>query len=162
MAIDPQSGGPPVQPVALLELAAEPESFEAAVAVVALHHVEPLAESCAWLARLVRPGGRLVLDEIDIDRFDEDVAAWWLARRDNHEHDEERTPADIVTYLHHHCHRLELLRETLEEWFALDEPEYGPYLYRWAMPPGMRPTEESAIAAGALPAVGVRVVGVRR
>jgi SAM-dependent methyltransferase len=146
----------------LHELDAEPASFDAAVSVVAMHHVEPLAESCAWLAELVRPGARLVLDEIDVERFDEEVAAWWLARRDDHDDHEERTPADIVAYLHHHCHRLEALRATLGEWFALGETARGPYLYRWSMPPGMRPVEEAAIAAGELPAVGARIVGARR
>src|SRR4051794_31686858 len=125
VAVDPRGDGPPVEPVALLELRAEPASFDAAVAVFAMHHVEPLAESCAWLAQLVRPGAALVLDELDVDCFDESVAAWWLAQRADPE--EERTPADLVAYLHHHCHPLDLLLDTLGEWFELDEPVRGPY-----------------------------------
>jgi SAM-dependent methyltransferase len=160
VAIDPRSDGPPVVAVALHELEAAPASFDAAVAVVSMHHVEPLAESCAWLAELVRPGGRLVLDELDVDRFDEGAAGWWLAQRA--ESDDARTPADVVAYLHHHCHPLRVLRETLGEWFALGDPVRGPYLYRWDMPPGVRATEESAIAAAGLPAIGARLVGTRR
>jgi SAM-dependent methyltransferase len=160
VAIDPRSDDPAVAAVTLLELEAEPASFDAAVAVVSMHHVEPLAASCAWLAELVRPGATVVLDELDVDRFDEGAAGWWLARRAAP--DEQRTPADVVAYLHHHCHRLDVLRETLGEWFALGEPTRGPYLYRWDMPPGLRPTEQAAIAAGELPAVGARLVGTRR
>jgi SAM-dependent methyltransferase len=159
VAIDPRSGGPPVVAVALLDLEAEPASFDAAVAVVSMHHVVPLTESCAWLAQLVRPGGTLVLDELDVDRFDEGAASWWLGRR--REAGEERTPADVVAYLHHHCHPLGLLRETLSEWFALGEPARGPYLYRWDMPPGQRVVEEAAIAAGELSAIGARILGTR-
>ena len=46
-------------------------SFDAAVSVVASHDVNPLEESCAHLATMLPPGGRLVVDEIDIDRYDE-------------------------------------------------------------------------------------------
>ena len=160
VAIDPASEDAAVEPVALHELAGEPADFDAAVAVVAMHHVEPLAESCARLGVLVRPGGRLVLDELDLDRFDEGAAAWWLAHRDGA--DEQRTPADLVAFLRHHCHRLELLRDALGEWFSLDELWRGPYLHRWDLPPGVRDTEQAAIAAGELPAIGVRLVGTRR
>jgi SAM-dependent methyltransferase len=160
VAIDPRADGPDVLAVRLHELEAEPASFDAAIAVFAMHHVEPLAESCRRLAELVRPGGRLVLDELDVDRFAERAAAWWLARRRST--DEPRTPADVVAYLRHHCHPLNALRDALGTSFALGEPVRGPYLYRWDMPPGLRVVEEAAIAADEVPAVGARLVGTRR
>lgn len=46
-AIDPAAADDDVLPVALAELDAPLGSFEAAVAVVSLHHVEPLEPSCA-------------------------------------------------------------------------------------------------------------------
>lgn len=159
VAIDPRADDPAIVAVALHELEARPASFDAAVAVVAMHHVNPLAESCAWLAQLVRPGGTLVLDELDVERFDEAAAGWWMAQRGDP--DDDRTPADVVAYLRHHCHPLDLLRETLGEWFELGAPARGPYLYRWDMPAGVRPTEKAAIAAGELPAIGARLVGTR-
>jgi SAM-dependent methyltransferase len=36
-------------------------SFDAVVAVVSLHHIEPLQESCNHLATLLPPGTRLVI-----------------------------------------------------------------------------------------------------
>jgi SAM-dependent methyltransferase len=159
-AIDPRSESPAILPVALHDVEAAPASFDAAVSVVAMHHVEPLAESCARLAELVRPGGALVLDEIDVDRFDERAASWWLARRPAE--DEDRTADDVIAYLHHHCHPLEVMRAALDGWFSLAAPVRGPYLYRWSLPPGVRAGEEAAIHAGELPAVGSRVVGTRR
>lgn len=160
VAIDPRSETDAVVPVALGELAETPASFDAAVAVVSMHHVEPLAQSCRRLSELVRPGGTLVLDELDVDRFDEAAAAWWLQRRAPSA--EDRTPADVVAYLHHHCHRLDVLRQTLGAWFALGEPVRGAYLYRWDMPPGLRAAEQEAIATGELAAIGARLVGTRR
>jgi 2-polyprenyl-3-methyl-5-hydroxy-6-metoxy-1,4-benzoquinol methylase len=53
-AIDPAAeDGTGVERAALIEVRG---SFDAALAVVSLHHVEPLEASCAHLATLVRPG----------------------------------------------------------------------------------------------------------
>jgi SAM-dependent methyltransferase len=161
-AIDPASTVSTVRRVALHELREPPASFDAAVAVVSMHHVEPLAESCRRLAELVRPGGTLVLDEIDVDRFDEDSARWWLAHRGPSEDEHLHDAGEVVGHLRHHCHRLSEVRAVLAEWFALGEPSRGSYFYRWDMPPGLRDVEEQLIVAGRLPAVGARLVGVRR
>ena len=173
-AIDP-AGGPGVQAVALAELEAAAEEFDAAVAVLSLHHVEPLAASCARLAQVLRPGARLVVDELDADRVDARAAAWWLARRaaaaaavgahaageGAHAH-AALTPDGVVADLRAHVHPLARVLEALHPWFALGEPVRGPYLHRWHLPPGLREAEEALIAAGALPATGARLVGIRR
>jgi 2-polyprenyl-3-methyl-5-hydroxy-6-metoxy-1,4-benzoquinol methylase len=73
-AIDPKAvDGTGVERRALLDVTG---SFDAAVAIVSLHHVEPLADSCAQLAGLVRPGGALIVDELDVGRYDERVTTW--------------------------------------------------------------------------------------
>ena len=157
VAIDPAAKGPPVRAVALHELDEPPASFDAALAVVSLHHVEPLEESCSRLAELVRPGGALVIDEFDLDRFDEPAARWWLSQSG---HGGE--PAEVLATLREHLHPLARLREALDPWFALGEPVRGAYLHRWNLPDGLREPEERLIAAGELPAVGARLIGVRR
>jgi SAM-dependent methyltransferase len=157
VAIDPAAEAPAVRPVALHQLDEPPASFDAAVAVVSLHHVEPLDESCRRLAEMVRPGGVLAIDEIDFDRFDDRAARWWL---DHSGHDAD--PAEMVEGTREHMHSLVRLRAALDPWFALGEPVPGPYLYRWDLPPGLREPEEQLIAAGELSAVGARLVGVRR
>jgi SAM-dependent methyltransferase len=161
VAIDPASESPAVRAVALGDLEEPPASFDAAVAVVSLHHVEPLGASCRRLARLVRAGGALVVDEFDVERFDERAAAWWLARRETD--DGHGADADaIVANLREHIHPLGLLRETLGDWFELEDTARGPYLYRWDLPPGLVDAETELIAAGGLPATGARMVGRRR
>jgi SAM-dependent methyltransferase len=161
VAIDPESEGPPVVAVPLHELDAPDASFDAAVAVVSLHHVEPLVESCRRLAEVIRPGGTLVVDEFDVDRYDERAARWWLEQRaaDGHEH--ERGPGEMVAELRAHLHSLDGVREALAPWFSLEEPVRCAYLHRWYLPPGLLGAEEQLIASGELPATGARLVGTR-
>lgn len=158
-AIDPAAEeGTGVERAALLDVEG---TFDAALAVVSLHHVEPLAESCAHLATLVRPGGRLVIDEFDVTRLDERAAAWWLAQRRaagaEHEHDAVAVIAD----LREHIRPVSALREALIPYFSLGDPVPGPYLHRWNLEPGLRDAEEHMIATGRLPATGARLVGTR-
>jgi SAM-dependent methyltransferase len=163
VAIDPASTVDHVRPVALAELREREASFDAAVAVVSLHHVEPLEKSCRRLAELVRPGSPLVLDEIDVERFDERAARWWLEQRGPFEHDHvPGTPEEVVAFLRHHIHDIVTLRAALEPWFELGPPARGAYLYRWDLGPELREAEEALIAAGELPAVGLRMLGTRR
>lgn len=161
LAIDPAGTAPGVRQVALNDVDEPAASFHAAVAVVSLHHVEPLADSFRRLADLVRPGGVVVVDEFDVERFDERAAGWWLARRENGG-DHRREPAEVIADLRDHIHPLCLLLETLDEWFELGQPQRVPYLHRWYLPPGLEATEARLIAAGRLPATGARVVGTRR
>jgi SAM-dependent methyltransferase len=162
VAIDPASETPAVRAVPLNELEGTAASFDAAIAVVSLHHVEPLGESCRRLGELVRSGGTLVVDEFDVDRFDERAATWLLARRRDGCGHEAEDPRKLVADMRDHIHSLRRLCEALDEWFVLGAPARGSYLYRWDLPPGLRDTEERLIASGRLPATGARMVGTRR
>ncbi len=158
LAIDPEPGGDGVAAVALHELREPEASFDAAVAMLSLHHVEPLAESCRVLGGLVREGGPLVIDEFDVERLDERAAEWWLSRRE----DVEREPEELVRHMREHLHSLARVRAELAPWFLVGEPVPGPYLYRWHLDVALRGEEEALIAAGALPACGARLVAARR
>ena len=81
VAIDPGASTDNVVPIGLVELEEPDGSFDAAVAVVSLHHVDPLDDSCNRLADVLRPGATLLVDEFDVERYDERAAEWWLEQR---------------------------------------------------------------------------------
>ncbi len=160
-AIDPGAEeGSGVEPVALLDAAG---TFDAALAVVSLHHVEPLEQSCEHLASLLPAGAPLVIDEIDSERYDERAAEWWLAQRRalGSAHDDPDA-AGMVSGLREHIHPLEAVRAALAPSFELGEPVRVAYLHRWGLAPSLRDPELELIADGRLPAVGARFVAIRK
>jgi len=161
-AIDPGPSAPGVERVALRELRAAPASFDAAVAVLSLHHVKPLTPSLARLAEVVRTDGVLVVDEFDVGAFDERAAEWLLAHRRAAGHGTDEAPPDLVSELRDHLHPLARLIDGLSAGFALDPPVRGAHLHRWELPPGLEEEEHALIAAGGLPATGARMRGRRR
>jgi SAM-dependent methyltransferase len=152
LAIDP-AGGPGVVQIPLLEVEG---TFDAAVAVVSLHHVEPLAESVDRLADVLPEGARLVVDEFDVGAYDERAARCWLQYAD-HTH----SAGELVSGLRDHLHSLSTITGELARWFAVGEPVRGAYLYRWEIDPALRGEEEQQIAAGAIPATGARFIATR-
>jgi SAM-dependent methyltransferase len=161
VAIDPAGRTPAVRPVALDQLDEPVTSFDAALAVVSLHHVNPLDTSCEHLAEMLKPGAPLVVDEFDSGAFDVAVAAWWLANLPAHEH-APGSAQEIADNLQGHVYPLSRVLEALEPWFELGPVERGPYLHRWKLGPAALPLEEDAIARGQIPATGARLVGRRR
>lgn len=160
-AIDPAAEpGSHVQRRSLLEVRG---LFDAAVAVVALHHVDPLEQSCAHLATLIKPGGVVVVDEIDIERYDERAASWWLGQRlalgCPHE---KQDPGRLLEDLRDHIHPLSGINAALQPNFELGQPVRGAYLHRWELRPSLREAEVDLIADGLLPAVGSRQIALRR
>jgi SAM-dependent methyltransferase len=162
LAIDPEPTGEDVRPVALHELAEPSGSFDAALAVTSLHHVEPLEDSLGHLAELLEPGGVLVVDEFDVAAFNERAAAWWLRQRQALGAAEHPTAEELVAEHRKHLHPLGRIVAALEPHFHVSAPLYGPYLYRWGLDGAHRPLEEDAIARGGIPAVGARLLAHRR
>jgi SAM-dependent methyltransferase len=155
-AIDPK-GGDGVEQVALRDLDAPARTYDAAVAMVSLHHVVPLGQSLRRLSEVMRHGARLVVDEFDVDLLDERASAWWLGQNGH-----DKKPADHVAEMREHLYSVGQIREELAPWFDLGEPVPGAYFYRWPERPELRDEEERLIAAGELPAVGIRFIAVRR
>jgi SAM-dependent methyltransferase len=162
LAIDPKSAGEDVREVPLAELDEPAGSFAAAIAVVSLHHVDPLEESCRRLGELVEPGGTLVVDEFDVGTFDVRAAAWWLDQRRALGEAQPETPEELVDEHREHLHPLARILAALQPHFELGPPLRGAWLHRWNLGDSLRAVEEEAIARGDLPATGARVVGRRR
>ena len=163
LAIDPRSDGDDdVRPIALADLDEPAGSFAAAVAVVSLHHVDPLEESCRRLSELVEPGGTLVVDEFDVGAFDLAAASWWLGQRGALGDEQPQTAEQLVADHRDHLHPLERILAALEPHFELGPPLRGGWLHRWNLGDSLRAVEEEAIARGDLRATGARLVGRRR
>jgi SAM-dependent methyltransferase len=162
VAIDPGSESEDVRAVALADLDEPAGSFAAAVAIVSLHHVEPLPESCRKLGEVVEPGGTLVVDEFDVGAFDLGAAAWWLEQRRALGEEQRHTAEELVAEHRAHLHALERILVELEPYFELGPPVRGAWLHRWNLGDSLRAVEEEAIARGRLRAVGARVIGRRR
>jgi SAM-dependent methyltransferase len=160
VAIDPH-GGEHVVPVALADLDAPPASFDAAVAVTSLHHVEPLEASVARLAEVARPGATLLVDEFDVASFDLRAATWLVDRWREVGKNDDRGAHDLLG-VHDELHPLTRIVAALAPAFELATPTRGSYLYRWGLDDRFRAAEEEAIVAGELPAVGARLTARRR
>jgi SAM-dependent methyltransferase len=162
VAIDPRSDNDDVRAVALADLDEPAGSFAAAVAVVSLHHVDPLGESCRRLGEVVEPGGTLIVDEFDVGAFDRGAAAWWLEQRHALGEEQPQTADELVADHREHLHPLERILAALDPYFELGPPLRGAWLHRWNLGDSLRVVEDEAIARGRLRAVGARLVGRRR
>jgi SAM-dependent methyltransferase len=162
VAIDPDAGSADVLPIPLLELDEPAASFDAAVAVVSLHHVNPLDASFERLADVLRTGATLVVDEFDVERFDERAAGWWLEQRSALGFVEATSARELVADMRAEVHSLSRIETALEAHFDLGRPQRASYLYRWDLDDALRSPEEELIVAGDLPAVGARLIGRRR
>jgi 2-polyprenyl-3-methyl-5-hydroxy-6-metoxy-1,4-benzoquinol methylase len=78
VAIDPDAPEGELFQAVSLEAFAEDGRFDAVVASRAVHHIPDLPCAVAKVARLLRPGGRFILDEHACDRLDEKAALWYL------------------------------------------------------------------------------------
>ena len=125
VAIDPRSEIDDVRAVALADLDEPAASFAAAVAIVSLHHVDPLDESCRRLGELVEPGGVLIVDEFDIGRFDLSAASWWLDQCRAAGIPRSHTAEELVADHRAHLHSLDRIVAALEPQFELGLPVRG-------------------------------------
>ena len=162
LAIDPASESADVTAVALADLDEPAGSFAAALAVVSLHHVDPLENSCRRLGELVEAGGTLLVDEFDVAAFDTAAASWWLEQQRALGEPQPKTAEELVAEHREHLHPLERIVAALEPHFELGPPLRGPWLHSWNLGDSLRAVEEEAIARGDLPATGARLVGLRR
>jgi SAM-dependent methyltransferase len=161
LAIDPQPTGPGVRSVPLHELDEPSASFDAAIAVTSLHHIDPLERSLSRLAELLKPRAVLVVDEFDVAAFDERAAGWWLRQRQAVGVAEEASAEELVGEHRAHLHPLVRIVSALEPHFEVGTPVYGAYLYRWNLGESLRDEEEAAIARAEIPAVGARLLAHR-
>jgi SAM-dependent methyltransferase len=161
-AIDPDPRGDNVERVELANLDPAAATFAAAVAIRSLHHVHPLDASLQRLAEVLEPGAPLVIDEMDVAAFDRRAAEWWLGQQAARGNAFDKTAEMLIEQHRAHLHSLHTMLEELAGWFSFGTPVRGPWLFRWDLGPAFRDAEEALIASGDLPAMGARIVAIRR
>jgi SAM-dependent methyltransferase len=128
--------------------------FDAVCAVTALHHAD-LEPVLATIVRLLRPGGRMFVDEFSWERYDERAAAWATA------HGRPQSVGDWRAE-HGDLHTGGQVRAALDEAFDVVGESEGPYLARMLEEDPLEPEEQRLIDGGRLPALGWRYCGVVR
>ncbi len=138
-------------------LAAQP--WDAIVAARVLHHVDPLDDGVALLARLAP---LLLVDEFAPDLIHGDVQAWYEERRSAAGDVQAPVSIDDWRRRHPHLHPHDVVVGALRRYYEERELVWVPYLHRWLRSLTVEAEERAAIAAGAIPAVGWRWAGGRR
>src|SRR3954451_17114693 len=139
------------------------DAYDAVVAGRMLHHVTPLDEGIAKVARLAP---LLVVDEFAPNRIDDAARDWYEGQH--------RMlvaagayppgPPELSEWATRHpgLHSDDTVLAALRAHF--DELVYEPlpYLYRWLAGPSSEALESTLVGAGALPAIGYRWVGTAK
>ena len=149
VGVDPRAPDRPRFVQRSLEELDPPEPFDAACAVMSLHHAD-LARVIPTIARLLRPGGRLYVFEFAWESYDERAAAWAQA------HDGSGRDHTVTAWMSEHAdlHTGSAVHTAVTEAFDLDREEARPYLARMVDAPELEGEEQRDIAAGRLPALG--------
>jgi hypothetical protein len=136
--------------------AAEP--WGAVIAARVLHHVDPLDDGVAFLARLAP---LLLVDEFAPDLIIGDVQTWYEERR--LAAGDVQAPVSIDEWRRRHSdlHAHEVVLGALRRHFEERELVWVPYFHRWLRSSAVEAEEGVAITTGVIPAVGWRWVGSR-
>lgn len=176
VAVDPRApDGKPFVRTSVEKLdASDFEPFDAAVAVLSLHHAGALGNVLDTVRALLKPGGVFLVDEFRKDRLaDRDTAAFYYYQRLALHHAGRRTDGGHSpvqgsfenwfsrTSERVGVHREDALLEALEERFTTRSLTYGPYLFRQGLGADVEPLERKLIAEGGIQPTGLRWVGVR-
>jgi SAM-dependent methyltransferase len=157
VGVDPKAPAHPRLIRGRLEDAAGIGPFDAATAVMSLHHAD-LAAVMEALARLVPVPGRLFVSELAWEAYD-DACVRWLAR-----HDPSAADHSVARWRREHAglHTSRDVAAALASAFDLEPEMPRPYLARMLERPDLEADERARIDAGDIPALGRWYAGSRR
>jgi SAM-dependent methyltransferase len=163
-AIDPEAPAGGVFQAVALEDFHDPGAFDAVLANRALHHIPDLCGALVKIAGLLRPGGRLIVNEHAWERLDEPTARWYLEQRAATDPDAPRSVEQCLAEWaadHAGLHSSASIRNELDKRFEERVFAWTPYLYGELGGVIDARAERVLIEAGAIQATGFRYVGVR-
>ena len=137
--------------------------YDAVVAGRVLHHVNPLDEGIAKLARLAP---LLVVDEFAPTASTRARSDWYEGQRRMlaRGRREPPGPPDLDEWATRHpgLHPQDTLLAALRAHYDERVLEWVPYLHRWLGGPSSEALEQTLVGAGAIPAIGYRWAGTVR
>jgi len=158
VAVDPRAPEGPIFRRTTLAALDGPGPFAVAVARFSLHHIHELDAAVERIAGVLRPGGKLVLEEFGWERVDLRTAAWLAEQKGG-------TPEQqLAAWRDEHAglHTSDDMRRALDARFEERSLEWRPQLHRAPGPAELEPREREAIVRGEIAAVGFRYVGTRQ
>jgi SAM-dependent methyltransferase len=162
VAIDPKApDGGIFESVSLEEFAGR-GPFDAALANRALHHIPNLTGALDKVARLLRPGGRLIVHEHAWERMDGPTAQWYLAHSAPIDPAAPRSVESCLadwTADHAGLHGYEEMRAALDRRFKERFFAWTPYLYAELGGTRVEAEERDLIEARKIQATGFNYVG---
>ena len=161
-AIDPRAPVGAIFHTVSLEEFSDPGPFDAVLANLALHHIPDLGGALAKIRQLLRPGGRLIVNELAWDRFDEPTARWYLEHRAATHHGAPRSLErclDEWAADHAGLHTSAAMRSELDRHFEERFFGWTPNLNRELGKAIDDRAELALIEAGEIQATGFRYVG---
>ena len=161
LGVDPRA--PEGRPFRRCDYREVDETFDAAVAVRVLHHVEPLAEAVEKLAELAPV---LIVDEFAPERIGGAAQDWYEAqyRILVAAGATPEAPPSLDEWRGRHAglHTSETLLGALRARYAERTLEWRPYLYRWLRGRTTEALERASIDDHTFPPIGYRWVGSSR
>jgi SAM-dependent methyltransferase len=164
VAIDPRAPDGDIFESVSLEEFAGSGPFDAVVANRALHHIPDLVGALDKVARLLRPGGRLIVHEHAWERMDEPTARWYLEHRTTIDPAAPRSVESCLadwTADHTGLHGHEEMRAALDQRFKERFFAWTPYLYAEFGGAEVEQEERDLLEAGEIRAIGFNYVGER-
>jgi len=154
LAIDPRAPEDPIFRRTTLEALRDEGRFDAAIASLALHHVDDLDVALDKLQSLLRRDAPLVVRDFAWDLVDEPTARWDYERLGR-----EGGLAEWRAE-HQHLHGFDAMRVALEARFRQRLFEWGPYLSEYEPAEGHELEERRLIESGEVRMVGFVYVGL--
>jgi SAM-dependent methyltransferase len=163
-AIDPEGPVGGIFHAVSLEEFSDAGPFDAVLSNLALHHIPNLRGALAKIRRLLRPGGRLIVNEHAWDRLDEPTARWYLEQRaaiDPHAPRSVDQCLDEWVADHAGLHSSAAMRKELDQRFEERLFVWTPCLSRELGNAVDERTAQALIDAGGIQATGFRYMGER-
>ncbi len=167
------------------------EQFDVVLFSRSLHHIHPLDKAVAKAARMLAPGGRLIIEDFAAEKADKATVEWYFQTRQeltalgllsrqscvHHHLDVSAEPLNWWCEHHFGVHSVATsaqMRTAIEGQFEITEESFVPYMYRYLLADllsGVDTTEiewaiygdeERLCALGEIRRIGYRLVATKK